>query len=547
MGTMIAKWSALAMMTALFSCFGCSGESPRTEGVGVGGHEQVSATSSQPMKASSAEPMKAHPADSSVHPAGPEGPRKLGVEECVEIALRNNHQRPASRYAVEAAEAQHRQALSSFWPQLSLNVLFMRLDQDPLFVFPSSTMGIPAMSIPVPAQSVTIPANSFGPGFPPVAVPLSTPAQTFTVPAQTFTVPEQRITLMDRDTAIGSLDMMFPLYTGGKRTAIVNQAKYGVEVAKEEVRRTDLQVIYDVKRMYYGAVLARSLHQLGIEALDRMTATLTLTESLYQKGSGKVKKTDYLRNKIMVEGVRATVSQLAANEQLAKSALVNSMGLDWQTTIELSDAGLPFLPHEADLSQLVAEARLSNPDCSKIAWGIKALEAKEDEAMSGYLPKVALMASVKNIDNSYEYGVVTAQNRGSWSIGIGVEVPIFTGWRTTNEVREAKARLSQIKEQQILLREGIALEVKAVVLQMSSAQDQAKAMEASKQAAEENRDLCTRAYQDELVETNEVIQAQLLESIMKAMHYKALYEHAESRVHLDFVVGNEVHTLLGLK
>jgi outer membrane protein TolC len=532
---MIAKWPALAMMTALFSCFGCASEQTSTEGV----REQGPATSSRP--------LNPHPADSSVRPVGPEGPRKLGIEECVDIALRNNHQRPASRYAVEAAEAQHRQALSSFWPQLTLNMAFVRLDENPLFVFPSSTMGIPAMSIPVPSQTITIPANAFGPGFPPVAVPLSTPASTFNVPGQTFTVPKQEVTLMDRDTMLASLDMSLPLYTGGKRTAIVKQARYGVAVAKEEARRTDLQVIYDVKRMYYGAVLARSLHRLGTETLERMTATLTLTETLYQKGSGKVKKTDYLRNKVMVEGVRATVAQLAANEKLAKAALVNSMGLDWQTTIDLSDTGLPFLPYEADLNQLVAGAYRDSPDWSRMTWGIKALEAKEDEAKSGYLPKVALMASVKHLENSYDYGIVPPQNRDSWSIGIGVQVPLFTGGRTSNEVREARARLSELKEQQVLLREGIALQVKAIVLQMSSAQDQAKAMETAKQAAEENRDLCVRAYQDELVETNEVIQAQILESLMKAMHSKALYDHAESQVHLDLVVGNEVRAIVGLK
>lgn len=496
MRIVIAKWSVPALMTAFCLCAGCAGGPTQTEGV------------REPGPAASSRPLNPHPADSSVRPAGPEAPRKLSLDECVDIALRNNRQRPASRYAVEAAEAQHQQALSLFWPQLTLNMLFIRLDQDPIATFPASTISV--MGIPV-------------------------------------TMPEQKVKLMDRDTMLGSLDMTLPLYTGGKLTAIEKQAKYGVAIAKEDVRRTDLQVVYDVKRMYYGAVLARRLHELGTEALDRMKATLSLTESLYKNGSGKVKKTDYLKNKMIVDAVGSSVVQLAANEQLAKSALVYNMGLDWQTTVDISDAELPFLPYDPDLNKLVAGARLGNPDCVKMTWGIKALEAKEDEAKSGYLPKVVLMGSVKHIENSYKYGVVPEQNRESWSIGVGVQVPLFTGGRTAGEVREARARLAQVKEQQVLLREGIALQVKGLVLQMSSAQEQAKAMEASKQAAEENRDLCVRAYQDELVETGDVIQAQILESLVKAVHYKAVYDHVETQAHLDMLVGSEVRTILGLK
>jgi outer membrane protein TolC len=81
-------------------------------------------------------------------------------------------------------------------------------------------------------------------------VPLSTPAGK-------FQVPEQDIKLMDKRNLITSLNVNHPLFTGGLRSAKVKQAKCGVEVAKQEARRTDLQVVYDVHRMYYGVILAR--------------------------------------------------------------------------------------------------------------------------------------------------------------------------------------------------------------------------------------------------------------------------------------------------
>lgn len=122
---------------------------------------------------------------------------KVTLKECLDIALKNNHQRTASQFALEAAEAQHQQALSAYWPQVTARAAYTSLDEDPNFIFPAKT-------IPVPSQTVTIPANAFGPGFPPVPVPLITPAGR-------FQVPEQDIKLMDRRLAISR----FPSTNGG--------------------------------------------------------------------------------------------------------------------------------------------------------------------------------------------------------------------------------------------------------------------------------------------------------------------------------------------
>jgi hypothetical protein len=68
----------------------------------------------------------------------------LTLGQCLEAALQNNHRRPASRFAVAMAEAQHRQALAGYWPQVTAKVGFFRMDEAPDFVFPASVMSVPA-------------------------------------------------------------------------------------------------------------------------------------------------------------------------------------------------------------------------------------------------------------------------------------------------------------------------------------------------------------------------------------------------------------------
>jgi outer membrane protein TolC len=45
--------------------------------------------------------------------------------------------------------------------------------------------------------------------------------------------------------------------------------------------------------------------------------------------------------------------------------------------------------------------------------GLTAAEAKICEARSGHLPKVGLFGSLTRIENSYDKGIVTPENRNS--------------------------------------------------------------------------------------------------------------------------------------
>ena len=121
----------------------------------------------------------------------------------------------------------------------------------------------------------------------------------------------------------------------------------GVEPAGESVERrlkgTELQVIRDLNRIYWGAVLARNLRIIGEKTLQRMGVLLELTEGLYQRGSGRVKKTDYLQNKIIVESLRSMVSTLQTHETEAVSALSLVMGLDAVTVVPDTDS-IPYNP-----------------------------------------------------------------------------------------------------------------------------------------------------------------------------------------------------------
>lgn len=477
--------------------------------------------------------------------------QSLSLDRCISTALERNHSFPASRSAIAAAEAQHRQAMSGYWPQLSLKSGYLRMDQAPNFIFPGSNLHIPQQSLSIPGGDalVTVPAGTLGPGFPPtdLTLPVSYPGQTLNVPAQQFPIPEQDIKLMDEDSLFAVVDMQWLLWDGGMRKGIRQQALAGLDAAHEELRRTELEITDSVTRLYFGAVMARQIRRVGQDTLARMEATLSLTETMYKEGAGTVNKTDYLDNKVMVETLRSAVALLEKNEALAQAALAYTMGLDWNDSVIPADDEIPFEPVHADLESFVDQAFAFSPDWRRLEAGVRAAEGALREAKSGHYPKLAATGELHQWWNSYDAGMATDVNKQGWTVGVGVKVPIFNGFLTRNRVIEARARLESISEQRLLLREGIGLQVRDTLLGLEASERRYQATLEAMKSATENRELNSRAYQNDLVETEDVIKAQLMEAFMSAQHYKMRYDHVELQSKLNLVVGTEVGLRLSEK
>jgi len=112
---------------------------------------------------------------------------KLTLQHCIDLALQNNHSRAVSRYGIEIAEAQHRQALSAYWPQVGIKATYSVMDEEPNFIFPGRSISMP--------QGYTIPVNT----------------PTGQIQLSSLPVPDQNVKLMDKKNFVASLNATLPL------------------------------------------------------------------------------------------------------------------------------------------------------------------------------------------------------------------------------------------------------------------------------------------------------------------------------------------------
>lgn len=456
----------------------------------------------------------------SIVKAEPVKKQKLTLEDCIRLAMDKHQSVGISEASLDIAEAQHQQAMSAYWPQLSAQSNASMAEKNTTYSF-QGQFNLPA-SI----------GNALGPQLSAVAPNLQKALAT-PIPIN------MNLKLIDRDLITSQVNLTYPIFTGMKREALVSQAEKGIKIAEQGKRKTALEIVRDVKKYYYSAQFAIQMEKLADDTLERFKALEDLTEQLYKHGSLKVKKTDYLRTKTTTALTRTIRSEAVYAREMAHEALGNAMGQEWDANYNLAEPG-DDSPLTEDLKQLVESAQSFNPDLQQLKLAVQISEDQITEARSGYYPMVGFQAEAHDVQTDYKSGITNANNRDNWTIGVGLQWSLFDGFQTTGKVNQAQAQQRKLEHQQILLDQAIALQIKQQFLSIKNANAQIKDSKEAAGFASENRQLNVRAYQEDLAETKDVIEAQIVETFASGGYYRSRYALEMALLSLEYLIGGKI-------
>ncbi|MDY0051673.1 MAG: TolC family protein [Aliarcobacter sp.] len=448
---------------------------------------------------------------------------RINLDEAISLALENNGLNKISKINLEIADAQYQQALSANFPSLDAVLYANRNNRDLI----SKQRGTYDLSNEETAGLIkTLTGNEV----PSSAVtPLTLPADIDSKAA-------------GRDTVKGSLEMNYALYTGGKIDAIIQQAKLNKELAKIAIIRSESDVIFDVKKYYYGYILTNELHKIVDKIYKNMKFSTDLAKEFLESSSSlKINRTDYLNAKLTTSLIQSTLSKLELNRELLKNAMGNLIGLEWNDKVEISYEEKEILNQNVPLQKIIKKAYESNPDISQINLAVKIKDEQINEAQSAYYPQVGVFGSVNRTYNSYEYGYLNEENKDTWNIGIAIKMSLFDGFRTSNNVLEKKLNKKVINEQKILLENAIALQLKNEFLSSTLAYKQINILNEAVEIASENSELNLKGFEYEMVEAKDLIQSQLTEAYVKADYFKNVHDYLLSLAAIDKLVGQKIN------
>ncbi len=408
-----------------------------------------------------------------------EAPLRLTLETCIEQAKANNRSIAAATKQWEAARYEARSMKANFLPSLSAGATALYADAE-------AALSVPGGMLPVlGADGKPTGASAYFPG----------------------------IDLGMRTDWIfhGGLTLEAPLYAGGKVRTGYRMACIGTELAAQQRRLTEQEVVVATSQAYADVLRARELRQVAQRYHDLLEALLHNVTSARKHGMKP--QNDVLRVQVKVNESALQLRRAENGLRLATMNLCHLTGHRLTERIEVTDE-LPEDRTEAapDLSR--------RPETRLLAGQRDLAEQQIRLARSERLPQVGLIGQY-GYTRGLEVNGDPLFDGANFAAGVQVKIPIFHFGGRTNRLRAARAKYEQARLAEQRGDEQMQLEAVRAANNLDEATLEVELAASTLAAAEENLRLSRRRYEAGTETLSDHLEAQTLWQQACATHVEA--------------------------
>lgn len=320
----------------------------------------------------------------------------LSLSQAVQIALKNNPTVKASAAYAEAVRQGITIAKSNRYPKVDFSEGFTR-GNNPVYVFGTllTQRQFTSADFALNTLNTPLPLNNFETQF------------------------------------AGSV----PLYDGGVTSRMVQNAKLASQIASDQQRRTEQEVIFQVVQAYTNALLARENVRVVQSAVG--TAQSDLKDAQARQDQGMAVPSDLLSAQVQLATVREDLLSARNAVALEQAALNAAMGLPHATLTTTEGRLAEIQLDSGSLEERERRALMVRPDYLGAQLERQRAHNGIRTARAGFQPKVSLFSSWA-LDNQ------TFASRGgnNWAAGATLTFNIFDGAAKFARLAEAHARAS---------------------------------------------------------------------------------------------------------
>ncbi|HSK02705.1 MAG TPA: TolC family protein, partial [Kofleriaceae bacterium] len=233
------------------------------------------------------------------------------------------------------------------------------------------------------------------------------------------------------------IDVTQSVWDGGRTRSSVALARSARTLAELDERGRRAVAVLEVTEAYYGAVLAEELVAIGEASLSLAERTLANAQLGFEQGS--TSEFDRVRAEVTRDNQRTSLVRARADRDLALVRLRRLLGLPLARPLALPSrldggggAGAP-----ARTAGAIAGGGPERLPVAQARATADARQAQLDQARAERWPQIGLFTSLGVV--SYPRQIAPEAWRRNGTVGVSVTVPLFTGFRTTAQIRGARA------------------------------------------------------------------------------------------------------------
>ena len=419
--------------------------------------------------------------------AGAEEVMRMTLEDALEIAEKNNYALKAAKARVDQAEARYLQSRKAYLPKVTISETFVATD-DPAAVFSYKL------------RQGSIAASDFDPAL-----------------------------LNDPDAASNfqtGIEVQQPLFN---RDAMIGRAAASADRKSQEymLDRTSDAISLEVKRAYYGLILAKKNLLAVNRSITAMKAHDNEARKAYQKGL--ITKSDKLSTAVRLSELAERKMIIQDEITAAEDGLRFLLGLSSNEVIEPVDglnAAAVVIPDEEP------ELRVERADLKALEARLEAAGYQYEKARAQWLPRVNAFMQQNWNDDDFA-GLV----HHNWTLGVNLQWAVFDGYASIGKAREAKAGEREVRYAYEEAKEKGLYEIRKAYRMLRTAKARIRVAEQSLREAKVSLDFIGERYRSGLAMTFELLGREQAYTYAQLRLNKAKYDLIITKSELDYYIG----------
>lgn len=295
---------------------------------------------------------------------------------------------------------------------------------------------------------------------------------------------------------LGQASFSMPVFSGFKLKNAIKAGENNYKAADFSAQSSKEQIALQAISNYLNLYKAQQTVDLVKESLknvDQRVKDFTAMEE-----NGILARNDLLKAQLQKANVQLTLEEAQKNQNILNYQLTSFLKLPKTTQIQFVDSSIEIALKELDPTQV------SRADLDALRFREKAAENNVAVEKGNYFPSIALTAGYVALDIQNALTVTNAMN-----IGLGMSYNLSTIFKNKSNVKVAESQVDELQYSLAKANDQVAVQIENAEQEYQLALRNLEVYTQSEEQATENYRIVKDKYDNGLVDTNDLLEADI--------------------------------------
>lgn len=320
------------------------------------------------------------------------------------------------------------------------------------------------------------------------------------------------------------------VYDAGHAKHGVRSAEIAKDIAGENHRLTQMEVIAGVVRAYYAAALSAAELDAANQAIRSAEADLQRAEAV--RSVGMSTDVDVLSIRVHLAGVQEQQIRRSADLDVARAALNEVLGLPLDTPHDLTSPLKAVNLPENSLADYESSAIAGRPEARQAKLSTSLAENQAADAHSALLPQVI-------VHGAFEADRQRFYDRGgaNWLVSAGLRWNLFNGFSDKARIAEGRSLLLRSEAEEERAGSTIRMQVRRAFADLRAAQQRIQVAQAAVAEAEESLRITQNRYEAGMNNVTDLLRTETAVLEARTRYLAAVHDQRAAATMLELEAG----------